>query len=469
MVARNTADRGATARANLAKATTPCASTASASLASEAFGGPKRSRTKYHAKGCSLHVPRRAWRALVLCDISNYQLVRRHYGVPDADALIAVACDRASQVAGAGVALLSRSCLEITFEASGFDACVQTAKRVRGVLGGIGGAALNAPMLEFAIGSAALSGVEDDEVRLIEAAEAALEIARAERRDVITDSTVNGGGIDALMLMRELPSAIRGGEMVLHYQPKVHIRRQEVASVEALIRWQHPERGLILPGDFIAIAERSGAIDDLTRWTLRQAIADQRVLASDGHIMTVFLNISGLLLADRAFIDDACRLIIASGAKIGFEITETAVIREPEKAIAHLEMLARLGVQIAIDDYGAGLSSLAYLKKLPAGELKIDKGFVLQLTSSNRDPLIVRSTIDLAHALDMEVTAEGVETPAALALLSVMGCDMVQGYLLGRPTSLEAFRNYLAEERHLGAVANGRPTFHRPEAFWKRA
>lgn len=165
----------------------------------------------------------------------------------------------------------------------------------------------------------------------------------------------------------------------------------------------------------------------------------------------------------------ACRMIRDSGARLGFEITETAVIKEPEKAIEHLEMLAQMGVQIAIDDYGAGLSSLAYLKKLPASELKIDKGFVLQLTSSNRDPLIVRSTIDLAHALDMEVTAEGVETPAALALLSVMGCDMVQGYLLGRPVGLEAFRHYLAEERHLSAVASGRPSFHRPETFWKRA
>ena len=128
-----------------------------------------------------------------------------------------------------------------------------------------------------------------------------------------------------------------------------------------------------------------------------------------------------------------------------------------------------MGITIAIDDYGAGLSSLAYLKQLPARELKIDKLFVTQLTSSNRDPLIVRSTIDLAHALDMEVTAEGVETPAAMALLGVMGCDMVQGFLISRPISLAALVQFLAEDRHLALAQQSRPSFFRPESFWKSA
>ncbi|RYD46029.1 MAG: EAL domain-containing protein, partial [Sphingomonadales bacterium] len=157
-----------------------------------------------------------------------------------------------------------------------------------------------------------------------------------------------------------------------------------------------------------------------------------------------------------------------SGAKIGFEITETAVIRDPQSAIGHLKRFADIGIVIAIDDYGAGLSSLAYLKQLPASELKIDKLFVTQLTSSNRDPLIVRSTIDLAHALEMEVTAEGVETPSALALLSVMGCDMVQGYLISRPVGFDAFQKFLDEDGHMNAPGTANP-FIRPEGFWKRA
>lgn len=414
--------------------------------------------------------PRRIWRALLLCEVNNFQTLRRHVGLPGADALLGALADRIASIApSVRLTAVGRALLEISFDADCFERCEELVVDLRArfaqpleIDGGY-------YLLDLRVGGAAITGSHRDEVRLVEGAEAALRKAHYDGIDVIRDLTRESASFDSLTLMRELSGAIQSDQMFLQYQPKVHVRRQEVASVEALVRWQHPERGLILPGDFIQVAEQAGLIGDLTRWTLRQAIADQRIMAADGHILTVFLNISGVLLADRSFIESACRMICDSGARIGFEITETAVIREPEKAIEHLEMLAQLGVQIAIDDYGAGLSSLAYLKKLPASELKIDKGFVLQLTSSNRDPLIVRSTIDLAHALDMEVTAEGVETPAALALLSVMGCDMVQGYLLGRPVGLDAFLLYLADERHLSAVASGRPSFYRPETFWKRA
>ena len=247
------------------------------------------------------------------------------------------------------------------------------------------------------------------------------------------------------------------------------VRRQEIASAEALVRWNHPVRGLILPGDFISVAEQAGEIGALTIWTLRKVIEDQRILAASGQDLRLFINISGVLLADSAFVAEACEIINESGAQIGFEITETAVIRDPECAIRHLQVFADIGVVLAIDDYGAGLSSLAYLKQLPAKELKIDKMFVLQLTSSNRDPLIVRSTIDLAHALEMEVTAEGVETPSALALLSVMGCDMVQGYLISRPLGIDAFRQFLIDDAAMKESGETRPAFVRPESFWKRA
>ena len=253
--------------------------------------------------------------------------------------------------------------------------------------------------------------------------------------------------IDRITLARELPAAIARDELFLQYQPKLHVRRQEVKSIEALIRWHHPERGLVLPGDFIPLAEQSREIGPLTLWTIRKVIEDQRRLAAAGFDVRVFVNIAGVLLTDTAFVRQACALVQTSGASIGFEVTETSVIRDPQSAIAHLNVFADIGIVIAIDDYGAGLSSLAYLKQLPARELKIDKLFVTQLTSSNRDPLIVRSTIDLAHAMEMEVVAEGVETPAALALLSVMGCDMVQGFLISRPIGLDAIIEFLREQK----------------------
>lgn len=249
----------------------------------------------------------------------------------------------------------------------------------------------------------------------------------------------------------DLTRAIARDELHLVYQPKLHLRARHVASVEALVRWEHPERGPILPGDFVPDAERSGDILALTRWVVERAIRDQRKLAGEGHELTVFVNIAAALLADDRFITDACARIRAAGASIGLEITETSVIRDPGAAIANLKRVADLGIPIAIDDYGAGLSSLAYLKQLPACELKIDKLFITQLTSSHRDPLIVRSTIDLAHAMEMEVVAEGVETDTALALLSVMGCDMAQGYFISRPLLVADLLTFL--DRHRGGWA----------------
>ncbi|WP_294265059.1 EAL domain-containing protein [uncultured Sphingomonas sp.] len=375
----------------------------------------------------------------------------------------------ARQLPGARVLPVGRSTLEIAFEGAlptEADAAIRRLRECFSVPLDLDG---EKHVLELLLAGAAMPSHERDDVRLAEAAEAALTQARTDQTDVVRDLSRIEHAYDRLSLMRDLSKAIGNGEIFLQYQPKVNLRRQEIVSVEALVRWHHPQRGLILPGDFIPLAEESGKIGALTLWTIRQAIADQQRLAEIGHDIPIFVNISGVLLADSDFVDQVCTMVRGVSAKVGFEITETAVIRDPECAIRHLRMFADIGVTLAIDDYGAGLSSLAYLKQLPARELKIDKMFVLELTSSNRDPLIVRSTIDLAHALDMEVTAEGVETPAAMALLSVMGCDMAQGFLISRPIAIDALRQFLEEDRHLTVTAAMRPTFGRPESFWKRA
>ena len=187
------------------------------------------------------------------------------------------------------------------------------------------------------------------------------------------------------------------------------------------------------------------------------------------NVSPIFLNIAGVLLSDTRFVRQACALVSGSGAQIGFEITETSVIRDPQSAITNLKTFADIGIAISIDDYGAGLSSLAYLKQLPARELKIDKLFITQLTSSHRDPLIVRSTIDLAHALEMEVVAEGVETQASFALLSVMGCDMVQGFLISRPLDYAGLLAYLEEDRGAQTAHQSRASLGRLASVWRAA
>jgi EAL domain-containing protein (putative c-di-GMP-specific phosphodiesterase class I) len=412
----------------------------------------------------------KAWQFLCLAEISNFAALRRHLGRSRADRLPIDVSDRIdASLADARISVVGRNIVEVAFEG---DSLTDLAAAL-----GCLTADFDLPLdldgeqhrLEMHFGAAAAPLGNAEDVRLAEEAESALEQARTEAHAVIRDLSAGTPAFDRLTLTRELPGAIKNGEMFLQYQPKVHVRRQEIASAEALVRWQHPTRGLILPGDFITVAEEAREISALTLWTLDQVISDQRLLAQDGNDLTIFINISGQLLADVRFVKLACSKVSESGAKIGFEITETSVIRDPQSAIFNLQAFADVGITIAIDDYGAGLSSLAYLKQLPAKELKIDKMFVLQLTSSNRDPLIVRSTIDLAHALEMEVTAEGVETQAAMALLSVMGCDMVQGYLISRPVSIDAFRQFLRDDKARTPEDPGHAMFRRPASFWKSA
>ena len=244
-------------------------------------------------------------------------------------------------------------------------------------------------------------------------------------------------------LADDLDPAITRSELFLVHQPKMRARTGEIAAVETLVRWQHPTRGLIGPNDFIHLAEERGEMRRITEWVICQAIKEQRSLGACGHALAFNVNISAKVLADRDFADWALATIRDASGPIGFEITETAMIADPHGALRNLHLFADAGIKIAIDDYGAGLSSLAYLKQLPAHELKIDRMFISGLSSSHRDPLLVRSTIDLAHALDMEVTAEGVDSPAAMALLKVMGCDVIQGFLLAVPMTLGDLRAFM--------------------------
>lgn len=389
-----------------------------------------------------------AFRFQLIAEIANFTELRRRLGCARAELLVGLVADRVARVLPtASVAVLGRTQIASGFR-DGDRAAVD--RNIVAIEKAFEQAFIlddQQVTIRLTFGAAAAPAANLDEVALIEEAENALAEARTAYHTV-THAVAPRSTLDVLQVARDLDQAIDRDELVLHYQPKVHVRHQEIRSAEALVRWHHPERGLVMPNDFISVAEECMLIDRMTLWTIRRAIEDQRTLAARGHDLRLFINIAGQLLADSAFVRAACDLVGGSDAKLGFEITETSVIRDPASAIANLQIFADFGITIAIDDYGAGLSSLAYLKQLPARELKIDKLFVTQLTSSNRDPLIVRSTIDLAHALEMEVVAEGVETHAALALLTVMGCDMVQGFLISRPVVLESLIQYLDEGRH---------------------
>lgn len=250
-----------------------------------------------------------------------------------------------------------------------------------------------------------------------------------------------------LSLMDDLARALDTGEISLAHQPKYDYRTGRIDSAEALVRWAHPSRGLVFPDLFVPLAEETGHIRLLTEWVLERAVRDQRALSDAGRPLILAVNISARLLSDGAFAQHALKAVRAAAHQICFEITETAVIDNPELAREHLELFAQKGVRIAIDDYGAGLS-LGYLKQLPAHELKLDKMFAEKLVGVDGLEQ-VRAIIELAHGLGLEVTAEGIETPAAFAVLAEMGCDLAQGHLVGQAGSVEELLALLGDENRL--------------------
>jgi diguanylate cyclase len=259
------------------------------------------------------------------------------------------------------------------------------------------------------------------------------------------DLTDYGNPSLTLSLMSEMLTAMTDDSLSLHYQPKFSLSEDRVSGFEALIRWVHPVRGQVLPDNFIPVAEETGHIRQLTEWVVERAIADQRAMMARGYDLPISVNVSGRQLNDESFALWAIGKVKSSGAKLCFEITETAVINDPEKALRIINLFRASGIGISIDDYGAGLSSLSYLKQIPANELKIDKSFILTLTEGRSDQLMIQSTIDLAHAMGMSVVAEGVETEHAMALLKVMGADSAQGYFISRPQPLDVMLEFLAD------------------------
>jgi EAL domain-containing protein (putative c-di-GMP-specific phosphodiesterase class I) len=252
----------------------------------------------------------------------------------------------------------------------------------------------------------------------------------------VFDSEVYGDPASNLSLMGEMMLAIDADELAVAYQPKFDFRSRAVTGVEALVRWPNHRRGPLGPDIFVPMAEETGHIQALTVWVLVRAVADQAALRRARHDISMSVNLSRRLLHEQDFADKVLAIIGGATHRFCLEVTETAAMENPELAMRSLGRYRAAGVSVAIDDYGSGLSSLAYLKNLPATELKIDKAFVLDIADSQKDSMLVRSTIDLGHSLGMQVTAEGVETETALSLLALMGCDAAQGYFISRPMPL---------------------------------
>lgn len=284
--------------------------------------------------------------------------------------------------------------------------------------------------------------------RLIGYADAAMYTAKRSGGGtcVVFDDSMTGDASEQILLHQALRHAISRGELILYYQPKVAAINGEIHGLEALIRWQHPERGLITPGVFIPLAERFGLIGVIGKWVIDEACMQLARWHAEGLDCRVAINLSPYQLRNPELpsqIENALNKNSIFPDRLVIEITETALMENLNAENDVMRKIVALGVRLSIDDFGTGYSSLAHLRNIPARQLKIDRTFVADLTTSADAQAILKAIVQLAHALRMEVVAEGVETPSQQAVLKSLGCDVLQGYFIARPMPAASVGNWL--------------------------
>jgi diguanylate cyclase (GGDEF)-like protein len=378
--------------------------------------------------------------ALVLLDLDRFKEINDTLGHPVGDRVLQVVGARIQETVRPGdlVARLGGDEFAVLLRGIEDDAIVHdVAARVR--------AALHVPIslegtlidLDASIGIAIYPDHGEDFDQLHRRADVAMYVAKSAGGGVaVYDAEKDTNSVARLGLLGELRHAVETGTLELYYQPKVSLLTGEVLGVEALVRWQHPSLGLVMPDDFIPLAEQSGLMPRLTDAILDQALGQQAAWAAqDLHLVTA-VNVSVRDLLDAGFGERVTDCLARHGMApqgLILEITERRLLADFDRGAKVLAQLRARGVHISLDDFGTGYSSLTLLKQLPVSELKIDQSFVSRIAVSEADATIVGSIVELAHALNLTVVAEGVETPDVLDRLAVLGCDQAQGYLVGRP------------------------------------
>jgi predicted signal transduction protein with EAL and GGDEF domain len=310
----------------------------------------------------------------------------------------------------------------------------------------------------------------EDAHRLIQRADIAMYMAKEDRSDYEVYSTEHDGYSAArLALAAELRGAIEREELTVYYQPKVDLKSGLVTGAEALVRWTHPDRGFMAPDEFIGVAEHTGLIRPLTTMVLRSALRQCRRWDDEGLQLGVSVNLSVRSLLDLhlpASVEALLAEFDVHPSRLTLEITESSIMADPIRAADIVDRLSELGVGLAIDDFGTGYSSLSYLKRLPVTEIKIDKSFVMAMTTEENDAVIVRSTVDLGQNLGLRVVAEGVESHEMWLQLQELGCDVAQGYHISKPLPPGEFRAWFDAwvrpidkvDLELSALASGAAT-----------
>jgi diguanylate cyclase (GGDEF)-like protein len=282
---------------------------------------------------------------------------------------------------------------------------------------------------------------------LMRAAEIAMRAAKRSSTGFMVYSGDDGEqGSEQLALANDLRQAIDGNEFELYFQPKIAMQTRRICGVEVLLRWRHRRRGMVYPDIFIPLAEQIGVIEPMTNWVLGRALEQCSQWRRQGRDLSVSVNLSALTLHNRDFPATVRGLLDrwqVSPDRLVLEITESAIILDATRAGETLDALHQMGVTLSIDDFGTGYTSLAYIRKLPVSELKVDKSYVMNMRQNADDAVIVRTIIELAHNLDLRVVAEGVEDSETFDMLAGLGCDTAQGYYMGRPADIATLSNWL--------------------------
>ena len=396
--------------------------------------------------------------AVLLLDLDRFKEVNDTLGHHNGDALLRLVGDRlVAALRGIDtVARLGGDEFGLVLPGSADEAAAVAAlERVRKAVGAdveLEGLPLN---IEASIGVAFYPAHGDDVDVLLQRADVAMYVAKESTLGtVVYDAEHDHYNPRRLALVGELRRALDRDELVLHYQPKTELATGAVNSVEALVRWRHPSRGLLYPDEFIPVAEQTGLIGPLTEWVLRAAVS--QVVAWDDLApdLGMAVNLSARSLHDPDLPDLVLGVLSEYGvpaSRLLLEITETALVTDATRAAVVLARLADAGVRLSLDDFGRGYTSLAYLRRLPVTELKIDKTFVMEMDRSSEDAAIVRSVVELGHNLGLLVTAEGVENASVLSSLTDFGCDTGQGFFLSRPLDADALGDWLRNHAQVPA------------------
>jgi diguanylate cyclase (GGDEF)-like protein len=398
--------------------------------------------------------------AVVLLDVDRFKEVNDTLGHETGDQLLVELGGRLRDLARASetVARLGGDEYGVLLPTGSVDDATQLAARIH--------AALEEPFvlgelpLEVAasIGVVAYPDLGVNVDTLLQHADVAMYVAKeSHARTAVYDPEQDTNDAARLALAGELRRAIENHELVVYYQPKADLASGRIVGSEALVRWQHPDRGLVPPNEFIPVAERTGLIKPLSRYVLAAALAQCAAWNNDGHDLHVSVNLTIPDLLDLDLPDRIAGLLAETGVRseqLELEITESTLLADPFRVRDVLNRLNEMGLRLAIDDFGTGYSSLAYLKRLPVQTIKIDRSFVMAMDESRSDATIVRSTIDLGRNLGLDVVAEGVETQEAWDALRRHGCTLAQGYFISRPVPAEELEGLLRER---GASAGSEP------------